>query len=194
MSVSTDLSIIESFKQEAREKGVVHVTMGSVAERCGCARQTIYYHFRGNMDLIKWILLNEYDGITYDSLERNRWKNEMYRLLTTLKNNDWLFTQIYESKMWNEFSDLLVTTISSNVVQPFFLTCTDCGTARNRENISRIITFAFAGQTIDWMRKGFTESPMELMKDFDRLCGSAMYRLIEDFLVLRPRDQVAEAN
>ncbi len=194
MSVSTDLHIVESFKQEAWEKGLVHVTIGNVAERCGCARQTIYYHFNGNMDLIKWILLNEYDDITYDSLERNRWKNEMYRILTTLKNNEWLFTQIYQSKMWDEFRDLLTATVAANVVQTFFLTCTDSGSAKSRDNISRIITYAFAGQIIDWIRKGFVETPLNLMKDFDRLCGSSMYKLIEDFLILRPHEQVVEAN
>ncbi len=194
MSVSTDLSIIESFKQEAREKGIIHVTMGGVAERCGYARQTIYYHFRGTMDLIRWILLNENGDLTYDSLEKNRWKNEMYRLLTTLKNNDWLFTQIYESKMWNEFRDMLIRIVSVNVVQPFFLTCSDYGSAKSRENISRIITFAFAGQTIDWIRKGFEEPPIELMRDLDRLCGAAMYKLIEDFLIFRPRETAVEYN
>ncbi len=194
MSVSTDLSIIESFKQEAREKGIVRVTMGGVAERCGYARQTIYYHFRGTMDLIKWILLNENGDTSYDSLEKNRWKNEMYRLLTTLKSNDWLITQIYQSKMWDEFRDLLIAMISTNVVQQFFLTCSDYGSAKSRENISRIITFAFAGQAIDWIRKGFVEPPIEIMRDLDRLCGATMYKLIEDFLIFRPREPVAGTN
>lgn len=191
MSEATDLSIIESFKEEAMEKGLDHVTMGNVADRCGCARQTIYYHFRGTADLLRWIVLNECSEYTYDTLERNKWKNEMFRLLNTLKKNESLVNEIYNSKHWGAFSEMITGIIHDKVIKTFFMTCSDYGSAKSRDNIARLLTYGFAGQTMDWIKEGLKDDPVELMKDYDRLCGASMYRLIEDFLVLRPREAPA---
>lgn len=76
MSLSTDISIINSFKEVAKEKGVNHVTIGNIADRCGCARQTVYYHFDGTIDLIKWITQNELAGLTFDCMDQAPWKSE----------------------------------------------------------------------------------------------------------------------
>ena len=187
MSVSTDIKIINSFKQEVLEKGISQVTIGSVADRCGYARQTIYYHFRGTQDILKWLILNDETYCKYDSLEKNHWKNEMFTILSNLKKNGWIFQQIYESKIYETFNELLTEIIRSHVAQSFVLSCADYGNSKSRESISKILTYGFTGPTVEWIKNGYPESPSELMEDYDRLCGSAMHKVVEDFLVLRPQ-------
>ena len=187
MSISTDIKIINSFKEEVLEKGISQVTIGSVADRCGFARQTIYYHFRGTQDILKWLILNDEEYCKYDSLEKNHWKNEMFNILNNLKKNGWIFQQVYKSKSYDAFNELLMDIIHSRVVQSFILSCGDCGSSKSRESISRILTYGFAGPTVDWIKNGYPETPTELMQDYDRLCGSAMHRVVEDFLILRPQ-------
>lgn len=194
MSLTTDITIINSFKDEAREKGVGRVTIGSVADRCGCARQTIYYHFRGTMDLLKWITQNEMAELSYDALNKNRWKKEMFRLLCTIKTNDWLFKDIYNSKYWGEYHEFLMEVVQMRVVETFFYNCSTSGSSKNRENLVRIFTYSFVGQIIDWMKSGFKDAPEDMMKDIERLCGATFHKLIEDYLVLRPQGNPALVN
>ena len=187
MSISSDIKIINSFKQEVLEKGIGQVTIGSVADRCGCARQTIYYHFRGTQDILKWIITNEQDYCMYDPLEKNHWKNEMFNILSNLKKDGWIFQQIFDSKINATFNELLLDIIHSRVVQAFLLSCGDDGTSKSRESISRILTYGFTGPTVEWIKRGYPESPAELMEDYNRLCGSAMHNVVKDFLILRPQ-------
>ena len=77
--------------------------------------------------------------------------------------------------------------IHSRVAQSFVLSCADYGNSKSRESISRILTYSFTGPTVEWIKKGYPESPSEIMEDYDRLCGSAMHKVVEDFLVLRPQ-------
>ena len=187
MSASTDLKIINSFKQEVLEKGISQVTIGSVADRCGYARQTIYYHFRGTQDILRWLILNDDTYCMYDKLEKNHWKNELFTILCNLKKNGWIFQQVYGSKINETFNELLTEIIHTRVAQSFVLSCADYGNAKSRESISRILTYSFTGPTVEWIKRGYPESPSEIMEDYDRLCGSAMHKVVEDFLVLRPQ-------
>lgn len=117
-----------------------------------------------------------------------------YRILTALKENQWLFEDIFRSKYWFEYSEFLMEIIQTNVISQFFINITSYGSDKNRENLARMLTYTFVGNIIDWIKGGFVETPQEITEDMARLCGSSMHQLIEDFLTLRPQNHSATAN
>lgn len=186
MSPKSDNAIIEAFKQETREHGIGKVTMGSIAKRCNCARQTIYYHYDNVSCLIREVVSN--DGRYTDSEYDSAWGKNADRVLKNLKNNEDIILDIESSKYQSDLHRHVMNYCHDRIVNELVSSCADRGSAQSRATIGQIITYCIGGYIVDWIAQGLKESTNEIMAELNRLCGAAMHRMIEDYLMLRPND------
>lgn len=173
--------ILASAKDGVRIKGVDHVTVSELAEICQCTRQTIYHHFGGLDGLLKNILLYDCSEIDYDGLDPLGWKQETFRLLCSLKKNQWLPTDLYAHRRGFLY-DTLREHIKERVIPCILRSHKRAGDDVSISEISDLMATFFAGSIMHWTSENLPMGPEDMMRRLDLICGTHMHLAVDTFL------------
>lgn len=181
MAVLAHSTIVSGAKSVVRTKGTRNTTIGDIADQCNCARQTIYYHFRGMDDLLREMLFSDCEGVAYYGIDELGWKNEMYRMLCSLKKNAWLPADLYTTRRDFLYNTLLEF-ISKNISPRFLTAHRHTGTEQALEMLSGTISFFLTGSIMHWASEGLREEPEDILRRIDIFCGNPMHRAMDRYL------------
>ncbi len=83
----TKRNLAAALKELMRQKGPDKITIREITEKCGCNRQTFYYHFEDIYDLLKWLYQQDIVMLQNKQKEGNSWQEEILMLLDYLTKN-----------------------------------------------------------------------------------------------------------
>lgn len=163
-SEKTKLKMAEALKRLVPVIPFEKITVSDITNECGIHRQTFYYHFQDKYELLDWLLYNELLSPFIDGFNLDNMYDKIFNAFLTIYNEkefyqyalrvDGGYFSKYVSRIAAEQFGEIVTKLGNDNGIP----------CQESEGLflSEFIGFGITGVVVDWVRKGFIETPEQL--------------------------------
>ena len=164
MSSVTKKALAQSLKKIASKKEINRITINDITEECDMNRQTFYYHFKDIYDLLEWIYTNEVIERIDEIEKKESWQDGfLYVFEYMLQNKKFIYNTYYSVSR-----DFLLnfTYKQTNVLVTRVVDEISKGNEIKKEDKEFVINFykyALVGMVQDWIIKGMTEEPKNIV-------------------------------
>lgn len=175
MSQTTKKAIAASLKALLARKPLSRITIADITEDCGINRMTFYYHFQDIFDLIDWICQEEGARAVRGRKDYRTWQEGFMSLCQTVVENRTFVEGVYrsvqreqiENYLFRVVFDLLLPVIEERSQG------TDIS-AEAQKFIADFYKYAFVGVMLDWVKRGFQETPETVVGQISRLANGQL--------------------
>lgn len=163
-SEKTKIKMGEALKRLIASNPFEKITVSDITNECGIHRQTFYYHFQDKYELLDWLLYNELIHPFVDDFNFDNMYDKFYNTFLTIYKEKEFYQSALKVDRGN-FSNF-VSKVSSEQFS-------DIITKLGNENgfpclssdplyIAEFIGFGISGIIMEWVRRGFVETPEEI--------------------------------
>ena len=146
------------------KKKLSKITINDIASECNISRMTFYYHFQDIYDLAEWTLEEAAGRAIGENRTYSSWQQGFEDLLEELQSNQVLILNVYRS-MDREMIERYLLKKAETLLMPV-VEQESQGIAVSEEAKRRVAVFysyAFLGVLMEWISKGMTASPHEIV-------------------------------
>lgn len=164
-SDATKVAMSNALKEQLKKKKLSKITINDIASACNISRMTFYYHFQDIYDLTEWTLEEAAGRAIGENRTYESWQQGFEGLLRELQANQTLILNIYRS-MNREMIERYLLKKAESLLMPV-VEHESHGLPVNEENKRRVAIFysyAFLGVLMEWIGKGMTAPPREVVK------------------------------
>lgn len=164
-SMITKQAIATGFKNLMKEKPFDKITILDITKTCGLNRQTFYYHFQDKYELLNWIFYNEVILVLTKDLSLDTWPDNLYNMLTIMKENDTFYRNAINHSFQEEFKNYLL-----NISEELFYNIIEhikgdyTMPEEDQKFLSRFLSYGVVDSIVWWIKEGMVRSPMTLKK------------------------------
>ncbi|WP_310605257.1 dihydroxyacetone kinase transcriptional activator DhaS [Anaerosporobacter sp.] len=165
-SMITKQAIATGFKQLMNEKTFDKITILDITKTCDLNRQTFYYHFHDKYELLNWIFYTEVIQVLTDELSFDTWPDNLYSMLTIIKENDTFYRNAINHSFQEEFRDYLLhisETLFCGIIEHMNGDYTILP-QEDKKFLARFLSYGVVDSIIWWIKDGMIHSPLELKK------------------------------
>lgn len=184
--MSAKTSIKNAFWDLIRELPLNQITVILLCDRANVNRQTFYYYYQNIVDLLKDVLFAE----IYDEVSKGRaydtWK---YGFLTTtrfIKNNNFVFQNIYHSSYWEEVNNFFTeksNSLARGVIDECIETTGIQVLDEDKEFMVRYYRILFNSIITEWVKDGMKLNPDELLSKVEKLLDGTVCSALQRFAI-----------
>ena len=182
MAQRTEKAIANALKKLLAKRPLSKITISDIANECGINRMTFYYHYRDVYDLIETIADEELKGALEGKRTLADWQEGILKLMTVMKKDKAFYTGVYHSIERDKTIDYVYKLISDLLMEGVDQVSS---TVRISEEDTQFIVdfyaYAFCGLLLQWVRRGMTEEPADLVERMGILGKGGLGRGIEVF-------------
>lgn len=154
----------------AEEKDYGKITVQDIARKAGINRQTFYYHFADKEQLLDWVYLHgSLKYLTAEDLSLDNWEEKARQMLEAMRARG----DFYQ-KTVTETPDVLVREFSKILNRLFRKLFEDVDAEgilsdQDKTFYGRFFSYGCSGVLLEWITKGFPETPLEIATQLFRL-------------------------
>lgn len=146
------------------------ISVQKIAQEAGINRQTFYYHFTDKYDLLRWVYYE--DCLRYldpPSLSLDNWEEQALKMLKAIAEQKEFYTSTVLSDqkiLQKEFIAIIQQSfikIFEQMDEEKQLSTTD------KLFYARFFSYGCSGVLINWITRGYLETPMEIAMQLFRL-------------------------
>jgi probable dihydroxyacetone kinase regulator len=166
-SLITKKAMAESLKTLMKKKSLERITISDIVKGCGLNRQTFYYHFNDKYDLVNWIYYSEIITTLSPISDGADWSAAIMKALNIMRKDKAFYAgslnlegqSILRDYLFRETRDMLIKILEKPDLQENMDIEPD-----DRVLIAEFYTYGLVGMVIQWVKKGMTEAPDEIVE------------------------------
>jgi probable dihydroxyacetone kinase regulator len=170
-SLITKRAMADSLKTLMKKKGLERITVSDIVKGCGLNRQTFYYHFKDKYDLVNWIYYSEIITTLSPISDGADWSAAIMKALNIMRKDKAFYAgslnldgqSILRDYLFRETRDMLIKILEKPDFQKTMNLEPD-----DRILIAEFYTYGLVGMVIQWVKKGMSEAPNEIVEKLSR--------------------------
>ena len=152
-SDATKVAMSNALKDLLKKKKLSKITINDIAFECNISRMTFYYHFQDIYDLAEWTLEEAAGRAIGENRTYSSWQQGFEDLLEELQSNQVLILNVYRS-MDREMIERYLLKKAETLLMPV---------VEAKRRVAVFYSYAFLGVLMEWISKGMTASPHEIV-------------------------------
>lgn len=167
-----------------KELPLNQITVILLCERANVNRQTFYYYYQNVVDLLKDVLFAEiYDEVTKGSAY-DTWKHGFLTTTRFIRENHFVFFNIYDSHYWEEINDYFTET-SNSLLRGVINDCIESTginvLEEDKQFMIHYYRVVFNSIMTEWVKDGMKLRPEELLSKVEKLVDGTICSALQRF-------------
>lgn len=172
MSAFTKNEIVRSFTKILKDKPFDRITISDIAENCGIARMTFYYHFEDIYDMLSYAIEEKLRASISKSFTYETWQLDYAAVFDEVLKDKAFYSKVFASVDLRQIQDFLQGFATRCVREMISGRCRYLNITLGDADISMICSvysYSMIGLLLSWMSGGMREQPQEIVDRFARI-------------------------
>lgn len=165
-------------KKLVQNRSFASISVGDLLRECGISRNTFYYHFRDQYEVVSWIFWHEVEPILSDFDQLGNWTRGLAELCVYLQENRVFYIRMLEVEGQNSFCECLTQFYRDLIGALLMKNGGQFLSGPQMERISRFIAAGIVEEIRHWAHDGMKTDPapaVEMLRDL--FSGNLLSRL-----------------